>query len=97
MENSEIIVLQSAYNKTPGQVYYIQPCVDPATGEYPSCVREVSDEKTHKMILSESDKEDQKKGVVFIPVSKAIRVQHGTTFDLSVPRQRAEWEAIKNY
>ena len=96
MENSEIIVLQSAYNKTPGQVYYIQPCVDPATGEYPSCVREVSDEKTHKMILSESDKEDQKKGVVFIPVSKAIRVQHGTTFDLSVPRQRAEWEAIKN-
>ena len=96
MENSEIIVLQSAYNKTPGQVYYIQPCIDPATGEYPPCVREVDDPKTHHMILSESDKEDQRNGVIFIPASKAIKVQHGTTFDLSVPRQRAEWEAIKN-
>jgi hypothetical protein len=37
-----------------------------------------------------------KKGVVLLPASKPIVVQHGTTFDLSVPRQRAEWEAIKN-
>jgi hypothetical protein len=56
MEKSEIIILQSAYNKTPGQKYYIQPCKDPATGEYPSCVREVLDERTHQMILSETDK-----------------------------------------
>ena len=96
MEKSEIIILQSAYNKTPGQKYYIQPCKDPATGEYPSCVREVLDERTHQMILSETDKEDMKKGVVLLPASKPIVVQHGTTFDLSVPRQRAEWEAIKN-
>lgn len=96
MEKSEIIILQSAYNKTPGQKYYIQPCKDPATGEYPSCVREVLDERTHQMILSETDKEDMKKGVVLLPASKPIVVQHGTTFDLSVPRQKAEWEAIKN-
>lgn len=96
MENSEIIILQSAYNKTPGQKYYIQPCKDPATGEYPPCVREVSDEKTHQMILSEKDKEDLRKGIPLLPASKPIVVQHGTTFDLSVPRQRAEWEAIKN-
>ena len=92
----EIIILQSAYNKTPGQKYYIQPCKDPLTGEYPSCVREVSDEKTHQMILSESDKEDMRKGIVLLPASKPIVVQHGTTFDLSIPRQKAEWEAIKN-
>ena len=61
MEKSEIIILQSAYNKTPGQKYYIQPCKDPATGEYPSCVREVLDERTHQMILSETDKEDMKR------------------------------------
>lgn len=96
MEKSEIIILQSAYNKTPGQKYYIQPCKDPATGEYPPCVREVSNERTHQMILSESDKEDMRKGVVLLPASKPIEVQHGTTFDLSIPRQKAEWEAIKN-
>ena len=96
MEKSEIIILQSAYNKTPGQKYYIQPCRDPETGEYPSCVREVLDERTHQMQLSETDKEDMKRGVVLIPASKPIVVQHGTTFDLSIPRQKAEWEAIKN-
>lgn len=96
MEKSEIIILQSAYNKTPGQKYYIQPCKDPATGEYPSCVREVLDERTHQMILSETDKEDMKRGVVLLPASKPIVVQHGTTFNLSVPRQKAEWDAIKN-
>ena len=96
MEKSEIIVLQSAYNKTPGQVYYIQPCIDPETGEYPDCVRDTVDEKSYTMVLSESDKEARSKGKVFIPVNKAIRVTHGTTFDLSNPRQKAEWEAIKN-
>lgn len=96
MEKSEIIVLQSAYNKTPGQVYYIQPCIDPETGEYPECVRDTVDEKSYTMVLSESDKEARSKGKVFIPVNKAIKVQHGTTFDLSNPRQKAEWEAIKN-
>lgn len=97
MDNTkEIIVLQSAYNKTPGQVYYIQPCINPETGDYPDCIRDVYDEKTHRMVLSESDKEDQKRGVVFLPVSKSIKVQHGTTFDLSNPLQKAQWEAIKH-
>ena len=96
MDNNDVIILQSAYNKTAGQVYYIQPCINPETGEYPSCVRDVYDEKTHRMVLSESDKEDQKKGVVFLPVSKPIKVQHGTTFNLKNPLQKAQWEAIKH-
>ena len=53
--SDNIIVLKSAYNKTQDQVYYIQPCIDPVTGMYPKCVREVEDAQTHKMILSEED------------------------------------------
>lgn len=91
-----IIVLKSAYNKTQGQVYFIQPCIDPATGMYPSCVREVEDPKTHKMILSEDDKKFLSRGGKLIPASMTIKVQHGTTFNLDDPAQAAQWEAIKN-
>ena len=91
-----IIVLKSAYNKTQDQVYFIQPCIDPTTGVYPSCIREVEDEKTHKMILSEDDKKFMSKGGVLLPASKPIKVQHGTTFDLNDKLQAAQWEAIKN-
>lgn len=90
-----VIVLKSAYNKTQDQVYFIQPCVDPRTGLYPECVREVEDSKTHKMILSEDDKKFLSKGGVLIPASKPIKVQHGTTFNLNDKLQAAQWEAIK--
>lgn len=91
-----IIVLKSAYSKTQDQVYFIQPCVDPVTGMYPSCVREVEDTKTHKMILSEDDKKFLSKGGVLIPASKPIKVHHGSTFNLDDKLQAAQWEAIKN-
>lgn len=91
-----IIVLKSAYSKTQDQVYFIQPCIDPNTGMYPDCVREVEDTKTHKMILSEDDKKFLSKGGVLLPASKPIKVQHGTTFNLNDKLQAAQWEAIKN-
>lgn len=91
-----IIVLKSVFNKTYDQVFKIQPCKDPLTGMYPSCVREVEDETTHKMILSEKDKQFLSSGGTLLPASKEITVKHNQTFDLNDPRQAAVWEAIKN-
>lgn len=91
-----IIVLKSVFNKTFDQVFKIQPCKDPLTGMYPPCVREVEDERTHKMILSEKDKQFLSSGGTLLPASKEIVVRHNQTFDLNDPRQAAVWEAIKH-
>lgn len=91
-----IIVLKSAYNKTPGQEYYIQPARKP-NGQWPESVRDVlnPNEDNPQMILSESDKEFLSKGGTLIPAYKSIKVKHGQTFDLDDPTQAAIWEAIK--
>lgn len=94
MDNSNIIILNSAYNKTPGQAFYIQPARRP-DGMWPDCVREEENTETHKMILSDSDKEYISKGGVLIPATKLIKVVHGQTFDLNIPAQKATWEAIQ--
>lgn len=91
---SEIITLKSAFSKTPGMEYKIQPCVD-ETGRMPSCIRKV--DSNGDMILSEQDIKDwtsEKK--VFLKEDEPIVVKHGQTFDLSNPLQAAQWEAIKN-
>ena len=100
MDQSNIIVLKSAYGKTQGQTYHITPCVDPMTGMYPPCVRE-RDAVTGQLILSEADKvkanePNLAKRQVFVASDVPIVVQHGTTFDLDNPLDRARWEAIKN-
>jgi hypothetical protein len=88
------IILKSAFNKTPGMVYNIEPCAD-SFGRMPACVRRV--DAMGDMILSESDKEQMSTGkVVFIPINQVIKVEHGTTFDLSDPYQKALWECIEN-
>ena len=97
-ENNDIIVLKSAYGKTQGQTYHITPCVNPETGMLPSHIRE---RDSHgQLILSEEDKQkasstDPKKKVVFLAIDVPIVVQHGTTFDLTNPLDKAKWEAIK--
>ena len=94
-EESNIIVLRSTYDKTPTISYRIAPCKDPKTGRYPDCVRKVN--AAGDMILSEDDIKKQSAGkAIFIPENTPIRVQHGTTFDLSDLLQAAQWEAIKN-
>lgn len=93
VNNSNIIILKSAYNKTPGMVYNIEPCADSA-GKLPDCVRYVN--TLGDLILSESDKEAMSKGKIFIPVNQVIKVEHGTTFDLSDPYQEALWKCIEN-
>lgn len=93
-QESNLIVLKSTFNKTPGMVYKISPCPD-SKGKMPSCVKRVN--KDGDMILSEQEValwNAQKQ--VYIPEDQPIIVQHGTTFDLDDPLQAAQWEAIKN-
>lgn len=92
-KNSDIIdnvvVLRSAYGKV-GQKYYIQPSKNPITDEYPEVVRMV--DSNDNMIMSDADRNS---GKVFIKESAVITVQDGTVFDLKVPHQKAQWEAIQ--
>lgn len=93
-EETNLIVLKSAYNKTPGIKIKIMPCPD-AYGRMPDCVRKV--DRNGDMILSEKDKtEMSKQNAVFIPENHTFVVEHGTTLDLSNPLQAAEWECIKH-
>ena len=84
-----VIVLRSANGKV-GQKYYIQPSKNPQTGEYPEVIRYV--DSNDNMIMSDADRNS---GKIFIKESAIIVVEDGKVFDLKVPRQAAEWEAIK--
>lgn len=94
MFESELIVLKSAYGKTPGMEFSIEPCKDPKTGRYPDCVRPVN--SYGDMILSDDDIRRQSKGEIFIPVNEIIKVHNGSQFDMTDPLQKAQWECIKN-
>ena len=84
-----IVVLRSVNGKV-GQKYYIQPSKNPETGDYPDVVRYV--DSNDNMIMSD---EDRNSGKIFIKESAILIIEDGKTFDLNVPRQKAEWEAIK--
>jgi len=92
-EETNLIVLKSAYDKTPGMEYKIAPCALP-NGQMPSCVRKV--DANGDLILSEADKKALNTGVVFIGENEYVVVKHGSTFDLTDPIQAAQWECIKN-
>lgn len=95
-KEDNIIVLKSVFNKTADQVFKIQPCIDPNTGMYPPCVREVENENSRKMILSEKDKQFLSSGGTLIRANEVITVKHNQTFNLNDPKQAAIWEAIKH-
>lgn len=86
---SDIVVLRSVYGKI-GK-YFMNPCKDPETGEYPECVRPV--DSKGDMILSDKDRNS---GNVFIKENAVIVVTDGQTFDMRKPREKATWEAIKH-
>lgn len=88
--NEDIIILRSVFGKV-GIVYSIQPCKDPMTGQYPSCVKMVN--SLGDMVLTD---EERNKGIPVIPINRTFKVQDGHTFDLSDPWQKAQWEAIKH-
>jgi hypothetical protein len=87
---TNIIILRSAYGKTE-QECFIQPMRN-KYGVLPDCVRKVNSDGD--MILSDTDK--QRPLDEFIPENHTFVIKDGTTFDLNVPRQKAEWEAIEN-
>lgn len=87
---NNIVILRSVFGKV-GQTYTMNPCIDPRTGMYPPHVKTV--DKHNDMILSDKDKLS---GEIFIKEIEEIAVTDGTIFDLSVPIQKARWEAIKN-
>lgn len=86
---SDIVVLRSVYGKI-GK-YFMNPCKDPETGEYPECVRPV--DSKGDMILSDKDRNS---GNVFIKENAVIVVTDGQTFDMRKPREKATWEAIRH-
>lgn len=90
MSEHNIVVLRSVYGKV-GQEYILNPCPSRQTGMLPSHVKPV--DANGDMIIS--DKELQS-GKIFIPITEAIVVTDGTTFDLTNPLQSARWEAIKD-
>lgn len=87
------IILRSVFGKV-GQKYFIQPCPNPKTGRFASCVKTV--DANGDMILSESDKEEQKKGEIhFIPINELFLIEDGFKLDLTDVVDRCIWEAIK--
>lgn len=77
------------------QKYYVQPCVNPKTGQFPDHIRPVN--SNGDMILSDDDKNRQSRGeVIFIPQNMLIEIRPGQEFDLSKPYDKAIWEAIEH-
>ena len=88
-----IIVIKSAFNKTPGMVIKIDPCKDDK-GRWPDCIRQVN--ANGDPIYSEQDIKDMnQKGKILLPVNEPIEVYHNKVFDLNDPLQAAQWDAIK--
>lgn len=88
---SQKVVLRSVRGKV-GIVVKIQPCKNPETSEYASCVKRV--DSNGDMILSESERNDPNRPY-FIKETDTFDIVDGTTFDLENVRQRFIWEAIQ--
>lgn len=90
-----IIVLRSVYDKVSDMKYFIQPCKDKVTGQYPSCIKRTT--KDGDMIMSEAERNAFSEGTLALfPETRVFEVYHGKTYDLNNLWQAAEWEAIKN-
>lgn len=92
IETSQKIILRSVRGKV-GNVIKIQPCKNPETSEYPSCVKRV--DSNGDMILSEKERNDPNR-IYFIKETDTFDIVDGTTFDLENVRQRFIWEAIQH-
>lgn len=91
-----IIVLRTIYDKVTDMKYYLQPCRDRLTGQYPKCVKRIT--KDGNMIMSDKERDDYSEGkVAFFPENHIFVIQNGKTYDLNDMWQAAEWECIKNH
>lgn len=93
-QGAEKFRLVSVFGRV-GQIYVIQPCINPSTGQYPKHIRPVN--SNGDMVLSEADIQAQSSGKqIFIPQNKMIEFESGREFDMSKPMDRALWEAIEH-
>lgn len=89
-----VITLRSVYSKSDIK-YFIQPCKDKKTGQFPSCIKRVN--KDGDMIMSEKERDAFSEGkLALFPENYIFEVRDGKTYDLRDLWQKAEWEAIKN-
>lgn len=92
-----IIVLRNIYDKITDMKYYIQPCRDKITGQYPKCIKRVKEYGKGEMIMSDKERDAYSEGTVaFFPEDKIFVIQNGKTYNLDNMWDAAEWEAIKN-
>lgn len=94
-----IIVLRNIYDKITDMKYFIQPCRDKVTGQYPRCIKRVKNlsDPNSEMIMSDKERDDYSEGrVAFFPENYIFVVQNGKTYNLDNMWEAAEWEAIKN-
>lgn len=94
-----IIVLRNIYDKITDMKYFIQPCRDKVTGQYPKCIKRVKNlsDPNSEMIMSDKERDDYSEGkVAFFPENHIFVVQNGKTYNLDNIWDAAEWEAIKN-
>lgn len=90
----DVIVLRSVYSKSDIK-YYIQPCKDKVTGQFPACIKRVN--KDGDMIMSEKERDAFSEGTLALfPENYIFEVRDGKTYNLKDMWQAAEWEAIKN-
>ena len=90
----DVIILRSVYGKV-GQKYFIQPCPNPKTGRFASCVKTIN--SVGDMILSESEKSQLSEGTVhFVPMNEVFVIEDGHKLDLSDVVDKAIWDAIEH-
>lgn len=96
---NNVIILRSVFGKV-GQKYFIQPCRDPRTGQYPvftdskgrtvEIVKRVN--SLGDMVLTDAERNS---GDYFIPETEVFVIEDGKTFNLDNPVEARQWAAIK--
>lgn len=93
MEN-KIIVLRSVYGKV--KECHLQPCKQPNGTNFPF-VKPVRYDinGNFEMIMSDAER-NSPDSIYFLPEDEIITITDGTTFDLSNPKEKNRWLAIKD-
>lgn len=96
---NDTIILRSVFGKV-GQKYFIQPCKDPNTGQYPTISQGNKKIEIVKRVNSMGDMiltdEERNSGQYFIPETEVFVIEDGKTFNLDDPIELRQWYAIKN-
>lgn len=89
ISTSNVIILRSVFGKV-GQKYFIMPCRNPKTGQYPEFVKRVNSQGD--MILTDKERNS---GEYFVPETEVFVIEDGKTFNLNDEVEARQWEAIR--